>query len=119
MEERARSVRLLGRKWKPIGWASLLLLGGTGSGLAFGYWNAGDPNVLFHSQFGHILIAKAILFLMLVLSSLLHDFIIGPRLNQQMRKGEEQTLRKPMIIIGWISFVITITIPILGVLSTR
>ena len=53
------SVKMLGRRWKPIGWAALIVLAGTGAGLAFGYWNAGDPDVLFHSRFGHLLIAKA------------------------------------------------------------
>lgn len=119
MEERARSVRFLGKRWKPIGWGSLLVLGGTGAGLAFGYWNADDPDVLFHSRFGHLLIAKAILFVLLVASAYLHDFVIGPRLNRQMREGRPQTLRRPMVVIGWTSFVLTVTIPVLGVVLTR
>ena len=119
MDERARSVRMLGRRWKPIGWASLILLAGTGAGLAFGYWNAGDPDVLFHSRFGHLLIAKAGLFLLLITSVVMHDFVLGPRLNRQMREGRQQTLRRPMVIVGWTSFVLTVIIPILGVLLTR
>ena len=119
LDERTRSVKMLGRRWKPIGWGALLLLGGTGAGLAFGYWNAADPDVLFHSRFGHLLIAKAILFVLLVASAFLHDFVIGPRLNRQMREGRTATLRRPMITVGWTSFVLTITLPILGVLLTR
>ena len=119
MEERARSVRMLGRRWKPIGWTSLVILAGTGAGLAFGYWNASDPDVLFHSRFGHILIAKAVLFFLLLISVILHDIVIGPRLNRQMREGRPQTLRRPMVMVGWTSFVLTVTIPILGVLLTR
>lgn len=119
MEERARSVKLLGRRWKPIGWASLVVLAGTGAGLAFGYWNAGDPDVLFHSRFGHLLIAKAVLFVLLVASAVLHDFVIGPHLNRQMREGRPQTLRRPMVFVGWTSFVLTLTLPVLGVLLTR
>ena len=119
LEERARSVKLLGRRWKPIGWASLVILAGTGAGLAFGYWNAGDPDVLFHSRFGHLLIAKALLFVALVGSVVAHDFVLGPRLNRQMREGVPQTLRRPMVLVGWTSFVLTITIPVLGVLLTR
>ena len=119
MEERARSVKMLGRRWKPIGWAALIVLAGTGAGLAFGYWNAGDPDVLFHSRFGHLLIAKAVLFLMLIASVVAHDFVLGPRLNRQMREGLPQTLRRPMVLVGWTSFVLTITIPVLGVVLTR
>ncbi len=119
MDERARSVKMLGRRWKPIGWASLVLLGGTGAGLAFGYWNAGDPDVLFHSRFGHLLIAKAVLYVLLVGSAVLHDFVLGPRLNRQMREGLPQTLRRPMVLVGWSSFALTITLPVLGVVLTR
>ena len=119
MDERTRSVKLLGQRWKPIGWGSLAVLAGTGAGLAFGYWNATDPDVLFHSRFGHLLITKAVLFVLLVTSAFLHDFVIGPRLNRQMREGRPATLRRPMIAVGWTSFVLPITIPILGVMITR
>lgn len=118
-QERAASVRMLGRKWKPIGWASLLVLGGTGGGLAVGYWNASDPDVLFHSRFGHILIAKAVLYVALLASVYMHDVFLGPRLNRQMREGRPQTYRRPMVIVGWTSFTLTITLPILGVVLTR
>ena len=118
-EQRAASVRVLGRRWKPIGWVALLVLGGTGAGLAFGYWNASDPEVLFHSRFGHLLIAKAILFLLLLVSVYLHDVVLGPRLNRQIRENRPQTYRRPMVIVGWTSFVITVTLPILGVVLTR
>lgn len=118
-EQRAASVRVLGRRWKPIGWASLLVLGGTGAGLAFGYWNASDPDVLFHSRFGHLLIAKAILFLLLLVSVYLHDVVFGPRLNRQMRENRPQTYRRPMVIVGWTSFAVTLTLPVLGVVLTR
>jgi len=117
--QRATSVRFLGRRWKPIGWASLLVLGGTGAGLAFGYWNASDPDVLFHSRFGHILIAKVVLYCLLLVSVYLHDVVLGPRLNRQMRENRTQTLRRPMVIVGWTSFVLTITLPVLGVTLTR
>lgn len=117
-EQRAGSVKALGRRWKPIGWGSLLVLGGTGIGLAFGYWNAGDSDVLFESRFGHILIAKALLFVSLVSTSATHDFVLGPRLNRQIREGSPQTLRRPMILVGWASFAATVSLPVLGVLLT-
>jgi hypothetical protein len=74
---------------------------------------------LFHSRFGHILIAKVVLYCLLLVSVYLHDVVLGPRLNRQMRENRTQTLRRPMVIVGWTSFVLTITLPVLGVTLTR
>ena len=118
-EVRSRSVRALGRRWKPIGWASLAVLAGTGAGLAFGYENAADPDVLFDTRLGHFLVAKTVLFVALVTTAFLHDFVLGPRLNRQLREGRPQTLRRPMVVVGWLSLAFTLTLPVLGVLMTR
>jgi putative copper resistance protein D len=118
-EQRAHSVRALGRRWRPIGWGALAVLLASGVWLAFGYWGADDPDVLFKTEDGHILIAKALLFLTLVTSVALHDFVLGPRLNRQIREGRPRTLLRPMQVAGWWSFAATVTLPILGVvLST-
>jgi uncharacterized membrane protein len=114
-EERAESVRALGRRWKPIGWAALVLLGASGAWLAFGYWGADDADFLFHTETGHLLIAKAALYLVLVTSAGLHDFVLGPRLNRQIREGRPMTLKRPMQIVGWVTFAATLALPILGV----
>ncbi|MFN8186343.1 MAG: CopD family protein [Gaiellales bacterium] len=118
MEQRAPTVRVLGRRWKPMGWTALAVLGASGAWLAFRYWGADDSDLLFHSQTGHLLIAKAVLYLLLVASSFTHDFVLGPRLNRQMREGRPQTLRRPMQIVGWCTFALTLVLPILGVLIT-
>ena len=117
-EQRAETVRLLGRRWKPVGWASLAVLGVSGVWLAFGYWGADDPDVLFGSETGHLLIAKAVLYVSLVTTAALHDFVLGPRLNRQIREGRPRTLLRPMQIVGWLSFAATLLLPILGVLIT-
>lgn len=117
-EQRATSVRLLGRRWKPIGWSALVLLGASGVWLAFGYWGADDADVLFHTETGHLLIGKTVLYLVLVTSAFLHDFVLGPRLNHQIREGRPRTLLRPLQTVGWVSFAATIALPILGVLVT-
>jgi uncharacterized membrane protein len=118
-EQRADSVRLLGRRWKPIGWAALAVLGASGVWLAFGYWGADDADVLFRTQNGHLLITKAMLYLSLLTTAGLHDFVLGPRLNRQVREGRPQTLRLPMQVAGWWTFAVTLILPVLGVvLST-
>lgn len=119
MELRVDRVRGLGRRWKPIGWGALLILGATGAWLAFGYWNADDPDVLFHSEPGHEILAKMILYAVLLTTATLHDFVLGPRLNRQMREGRPATLKRPMQTVGWLSFACTLALPILGVLIGR
>ncbi len=118
-EQRATTVRALGRRWKPIGWGSLAVLGATGIWLAFGYWGADSSQALFHTRSGHILVAKAILFIVLVTAAALHDFVIGPRLNRQIRESRPRTLYRPMQAIGWVTFAATVALPVLGVLLTN
>lgn len=113
--ERADAVRLLGRRWKPVGWTALAVLGASGVWLAFGYWGADDPDLLFRTETGHILIAKAVLYVALLTSVVLHDFVLGPRLNRQIREGRPRTLYRPMQVVGWVSFVLTLALPLLGV----
>jgi putative copper resistance protein D len=118
-DQRATTVRALGRRWRPIGWSALAVLGATGIWLAFGYWGADDADVLFHTRSGRIIVAKSVLFVILVTSAFLHDFVVGPRLNHQIREGRPRTLLRPMQAIGWVSFGATIALPILGVLLTN
>lgn len=118
-EQRAEKVRLLARRWRPLGWGALAVLGASGIWLAFGYWGADRADVLFHTEQGHILIAKAVLYVCLLATVVLHDVVLGPRLNRQIREGLPRTLLRPMQIVGWTSFALTLALPILGVvLST-
>lgn len=112
--QRADSVRLLGRRWKPIGWTSLLVLAASGIWLAFGYWGLDDPDTL-STENGRLLIAKGAIFLTLVTSAALHDFVLGPRLARRIRAGEpEQPARRRLVVVGWTSFALTLIVPALG-----
>jgi uncharacterized membrane protein len=117
-EQRADKVRLLARRWRPLGWSALAVLGASGIWLAFGYWGADDADVLFHTEEGHILIAKAVLYVCLLVTVVLHDVVLGPRLNRQIREGAPRTLLRPMQIVGWASFALTLALPVLGVVLT-
>jgi uncharacterized membrane protein len=117
-EQRADKVRLLARRWRPLGWSALAVLGASGIWLAFGYWGADDADVLFHTEEGHILTAKAVLYVCLLVTVFLHDVVLGPRLNRQIREGLPRTLLRPMQIVGWVSFALTLALPVLGVVLT-
>lgn len=117
-EQRADRVRLLARRWRPLGWGALAVLGASGIWLAFGYWGADDAELLFQTEQGHILVAKAVLYVCLLVTVVLHDVVLGPRLNRQIREGAPRTLLRPMQIVGWTSFVLTLALPVLGVVLT-
>jgi len=44
----------------------------------------------------------------------LHDFVLGPRLARQIREGRPQTIRRPLVIVGWANLALTVTVPVLG-----
>ena len=108
-EPRQVAMKTLGRRWRPIGWSALLVLVATGIALA--------EHVLPGSSAG----AKAVfgvkmgIFAGLVVTGYLHDFVLGPRLAQEIREGREERTRRPLVLVGWTSFTLTLALPILGV----
>ena len=55
----------------------------------------------------------------LVVVSYLHNFVLGPRLQEEIRAGREQTTRPTLVVVGWISYGLTVSLPILGVALQR
>jgi hypothetical protein len=62
---------------------------------------------------------KVALFLCLLGVSYLHNFVLGPRLQEEIRAGEEQRTRPMLVVVGWISYGLTMTLPVLGVVLAR
>jgi len=135
-EARASMLRALGRGWRPLGWGALALLVATGVELAvaddaFGGAGSDFDAVLVAtgvelavtddafggagSDFDAVLVAKVSLVALLALGAFLHDFVLGPRLARQIREGREQSVRRPLVVVGWTNFVLTLTVPVLGV----
>jgi uncharacterized membrane protein len=106
-EERARALRMLGRRWRPIGWGSMGVAVLTGAVLAAE--EAGE------SPFDGVLTAKVLVVGGLLASAYLHDFVLGPRLAREVREGLPQRTRPRLIVIGWVSFALTFAAPVLGV----
>ena len=110
-EDRARALRRLGKGWRRLGWSMLAILGGTGLVLA------GDDGVFsgtasaeFYAVFG----VKVALVAVLVAGAFVHDFVLGPGLARQIRAGQQQTLRRPLVVVGWMNFALTLIVPVLG-----
>jgi uncharacterized membrane protein len=112
-DPRATAMRGLGERWRPIGWSALLLLVATGIPLAAHVLPDGGngASVVFGVKVGS--------FLALLATAYTHDFVLGLRLAQEIREGRPERSRRPLVLVGWASFTLTLTIPILGVVLSQ
>ena len=111
-EVRSRSMRELGRRWRPIGYGALLVLGVTGVPLAANDWEAGPG-------FRWTLLAKVLCAAALAALAAWHDFVLGPRLAREVRAGLEPRSRPLLVAVGRAAFAFTIVVPVLGVALTE
>src|SRR5262245_49748672 len=110
-DTRGRSMRELGRRWRPIGYGSLFVLGVTGVPLATDDWDAGPG-------FRWTLLVKVLCALALAGLAALHDFVLGPRLAREVREGRPPASRPLLVAVGRAAFVFTVLVPVLGVVLT-
>jgi putative copper export protein len=111
-EARGRAMRQLGLLWRPLGYGALLVAALTGVALAARDWD--------HSTaFQVVLWTKVVLFCFLLVASYLHNFVLGPRVQAEVRAGGEQPTRPKLVVVGWISYGLTMTLPVLGVVLQR
>jgi uncharacterized membrane protein len=108
---RADALRALGRGWRLFGWSAMAVAIASGLYLAAADGAFDDASTRFDSVF----VLKLVLVGLLVTGALLHDFVLGPRLARQIRAGEEQTIRQPLVVVGWGNFGLTLTVPVVGV----
>jgi putative copper export protein len=111
-EPRGRAMRALGLRWRPIGYGALLVAALTGVALASREWED-------RTAFQVVLWVKVALFVCLLVVSYLHNFVLGPRLQGEIREGREQHTRRPLVVVGWLSYSLTMALPILGVALQR
>lgn len=109
-EARARTLRELGRRWRTIGWSALGVAIATGAVIAIRE-HAFDTTSI---RFDWVLGVKGVLVGLLVAGAYLHDFVLGPGLARQIRAGGPPTLRRPLVVVGWFNFALTLAVPVLG-----
>ena len=119
-EARAVAMRTLGRRWRPIGWSAMAVA--ILSGLWLTERHGGFNRAVLDTDFDRTLILKSVLVALLVVGGLLHDFVLGPRLQRELRAASKTApaTRRQLVVVGWFNFGLTIAVPILGaiVLST-
>ena len=111
-EPRGRAMRELGLRWRPLGYGALGVAAVTGIVLAAREW---DHRTAFQVVFW----AKVALFVCLVVASYFHNFVLGPRLQAEIRDGREQRTRPTLVVVGWTSYALTLALPVLGVALDR
>ncbi|HZO96280.1 MAG TPA: hypothetical protein VFB42_02815 [Gaiellaceae bacterium] len=107
-EPRGRAMRELGLRWRPLGYGALLVLAVTGVPLAQHDYDEG------RSPFQTVLWVKVGLSAGLVVVSYLHNYVLGPRLQREIREGRAQRTRPSLVVVGWTSLALTLTVPVLG-----
>jgi putative copper export protein len=107
-EPRGRAMRELGLRWRPLGYGALLVAAVTGVVLAARDWNDS-------TGFRVVLAVKAVVFVALLVVSYLHNFVLGPRVQAEVRAGGDQPTRPTLVVVGWISYSLTLALPLLGV----
>ena len=111
-DARARAMRGLGERWRPLGYGALGLAILTGAPLAAREWD--DDGSSFHWVLG----VKGVLVLALLVVSYIHNFVLGPRVARELREGRRDSYRT-LQIVGWLSLALTLTLPVLGVALDR
>jgi putative copper export protein len=114
-EDRGRLLREFGRRWRPIGWSALGIAIVTGAILA-ARASAFDTT---STRFDWVLAIKGALVGLLVAGAYLHDYVLGPGLAREIREGRPQSLRPLLTGIGRANLLITVAIPVLGVLLSE
>jgi uncharacterized membrane protein len=110
-ETRGQALKALGRGWRLFGWGAMAIAVFTGVQLAIADGAFDDAA----SDFDAVLVVKIVAVGLLIAGAVVHDFILGPRLARQVREQRPQTIRRPLVLVGWTNFVLTLTVPVLGV----
>ena len=107
---RAQGLRALGRGWRLFGWSAMAVAVVSGLQLAIADGAFDDAA----SDFDAVLVVKIAAVGLLITGAFLHDFVLGPRLARQIREGRQQTIRRPLVVVGWVNLALTLTVPVLG-----
>lgn len=114
---RAEAMRALGRRWRPLGWGAMAVA------ILTGLLLAEDAGALHResldTRFDRILLVKVALVVLLIAGSLVHNLVLGPRLQRELREGLPQRTRPQMVAVGWTNFALTVAVPVLGVVLAR
>lgn len=105
-------VRVLGRRYRILGWASVGILLLTGPILA---WRHG---VIWDSGFGQLLSLKLVLIGLMLALTVLHDLSMGPR-AVQLKVSPTEVQRQAIVWLARANLLVALAILVCGVLLTE
>ncbi len=120
-------LRAAAQRFLLVAWAAMILLGLSGIYLAWDHWGI-RPGVFFSEggRFLNILQAKTILFAVVVLLSLMHDFWLGPKILERLDRARTsgqvlpQSLGRVIVrMTASVNLVMAVTILLLAVWLIR
>jgi len=112
-DKRVELIAAMGQRFRPFAWSALLVLALTGVRRAMLALGADPWTALHATSYGQALRAKILLFIVLVLITALHDFVLGPRLRKLARESSPDLARSRRITIGLAAGGLLITLVIL------
>ncbi len=127
MRERALELfHVVGVRFRVVGWIALGTLALTGvvnvlhRGFTLGQLFTGDA---FVGPWGHALLGKLLLVGIIVVSSLVHDFYIGPKATKLGREGappaERERLRRTASWMGRMTLLLALAVVAIAVVLVR
>jgi putative copper export protein len=95
----------IGRRFRPVAWSALLTL------VATGFYMATETGLLTSpTADGRLLRIKIGIVLVVLALAAVHDFVLGPRVEL------EPSVRRPLLVLARINGVLTLVVPIVGIL---
>src|SRR4029078_11611758 len=103
---RGRSAR--GRGGRRVGWRAMAVA--ILSGLWLTERHGGLHRAALDTDFDRTLILKSVLVALLAVGALLHDFVLGPRLQRELHAAAPSApaTRRQLVVVGWFNFGLTI-----------
>ena len=112
---RATALKELGRRWRPLGWSAM------GIAILSGLWltelHGGLHRESLSTDFDRMLVLKSVIVAILCGGAVIHDYVLGPRLQRELREAAPQApaTRRRLVAVGWFNFSLTVIVPVLGV----
>jgi len=108
-----------GVKFRLVGWICLLILAFTG---VLNLYFRGVPltwNFLTHSNYGHLLDIKVLLFTIMLIIGGIHDFYIGNKSIDEMKNTSNGNFRKLAQWSGRLNLLLALAIAFIGIVLSR
>jgi hypothetical protein len=122
-DQKLKILQLTGLQFRSVSYILffIFLLSGLGILSEKGFFSQNSNSNLWFSNLGLMAISKIVLFVILVISSLVHDFVTGPKafLHAETNQNMYERNRKISSFFGRVNLLLSVLIALLGILLSR